>query len=182
MPRGEWRAEEDAFLAGERAKTGRALKEAMGDFIGQLVKPVTLFATFTFDPLNIRMVGPLVAGDKRAELPLPTVSVWCAGRRFQYFLDHASEALGRLVVGVIATEDHRSGQSHGHGVLGIEGGLVGGEIGTLSAHWRKGRGNGFIRLEEPVSDEDVTRYCARYMAKDGGDMVFSRSLGVPGRK
>lgn len=176
MPRGEWRDREDAFLAGERAKTRTAVKEAMGQFVGKLVRPVTLFATFTFDPLNIRMVGPLVSGDKRAELPLPTVSVWCAARRFQYFLDHASGALGRLVVGVIATEDHRSGQSHGHGVLGIEGGLVGGEIGTLSALWRKSRGNGFIRLEVPLSEEDVTNYCAKYMAKDASDMVFSRSL------
>jgi hypothetical protein len=36
-------------------------------------------------------------------------------------------------------------------------------------------GNGFIRLEEPWCQEDVTGYCAKYMAKDASEMVFSPS-------
>jgi len=179
-----WRDEEDAFLAGEKVKLRSRVQVAMGEFIGELIKPVTLFGTFTFDPLNIGMSGPLVSGERREMLALPTVSRWCAMRRFTYFLNHASKVVGRPVAGVIALEDHRSGQPHGHGVLGTEGPLVGGDIGKLSLLWREHRGNGFIRLEEPFSDQDVTQYCAKYMAKDAGELVFSRLLASkwsPGR-
>ena len=176
MPRGEWRAEEDAFLAGERVKLQNRVGDAMGDFIGGLVKPVTLFVTLTFDPSNIRLSGPLVSGARREVMEVPAVSRWCARRRFQYFLDHASKTVGRSVVGVIGMDFHKLGNPHGHGVLGIEGGLVYPDVEKLSLVWRDYRGNGWIRLEEPLSDQDVTRYCARYMAKDAGDLVFSRAL------
>jgi hypothetical protein len=176
MPGRAWREEEDAFLAGERVKLRSRVGEAMADFIGDLVKPVTLFATLTFDPLNIEMAGPLVGKERREVMALPTVSRWCAMRRFDYFLRHASRVVGAPTMGVIALEDHRSGQPHGHGVLGKEGGLVGGDIGQLSRLWRSIRGNGWIRLEEPFSDQDVTKYCAKYMAKDASELVFSKGL------
>ena len=73
-------------------------------------------------------------------------------------------------------EDHRSGQPHGHGVLAIEDGLVDGDIDALSCLWRSIWGNGFIRLEEPLSQEAVTNYCAKYMAKDVSELVFSSAL------
>jgi len=171
-----WRAEEDAFLAGARRELRSRVAEAMAGFAGDFVGRVTLFGTFTFDPWSM---GLAAGGSKegRALVAVPTVSLRCATRRFQYFLDHASEAVGRLVVGVIAVEEHRTGQPHGHGVLGIEGGLVYPDVQNLSFLWRGPRpmGNGFIRLEKPWSQEDVTGYCAKYMAKDASDMVFSPS-------
>jgi len=176
MPRGEWRAEEDAFLEGERRKLRSRVGDAMGDFIGGLVKPVTLFATLTFDPSNIRLSGPMEGKDRQEVMEVPAVSTWCARRRFQYFLDHASKAVGRSVVGVIAMDFHKLGNPHGHGVLGIEGGLVYPDVMLLGELWRDFRGNGWSRLEEPLSDQDVTKYCAKYMAKDAGDLVFSKSL------
>jgi hypothetical protein len=178
MPQGEWRAEEDAFLAGERKRLQTRVGEAMGDFIGDLVKPVTLFATLTFDPSNIRLSGPM-EGARGEVTEVPAVSTWCARRRFVYFLRHASKACRAPVVGVIAMDFHKLGNPHGHGVLGIEGGLVYPDIEALSLLWRDTRGNGWIRLEEPLSDEDVTRYCAKYMAKDAGDLVFSSALTRP---
>lgn len=183
MPGRAWREAEDEFLTGERVKLRSRVREAMGEFIGELVKPWTLFATLTFDPSNIQMGGPLV-GERRDVLALPTVSNWCAVRRFGYFLNHASKAVGRPVVGVVALEHHKSGQPHGHGLLGTEGGLVYGDIGQLNELWRDHRGNGWIRLEEPLSQHDVSLYCAKYMAKDASELVFSKSLrgvGPPGR-
>jgi len=176
MPGREWRAEEDAFLAGERKKVQARVGDALADFVGDLVKPVTLFATLTFDPSNIRLSGPMEGKDRREVMEVPAVSTWCARRRFAYFLRHASKACRRPVVGVIAMDFHKLGNPHGHGVLGIEGGLVYPDIEALSLLWRDTRGNGFIRLEEPLSDQDVTKYCAKYMAKDAGDLVFSSGL------
>jgi hypothetical protein len=178
MPGAAWRASEDEFLAGERVKLRSAVREAMGEFIGDLAKPWTLFATLTFDPFAIGMAGPEceVTAERRAELAVPAVSRWCAMRRFAYFLKHASKAVGRPTVGVIALEPHMSGQPHGHGLLVTEGGVVGGDISELSRLWRESRGNGWIRLEEPHSQQDVTSYCAKYMAKDASELVFSSAL------
>src|SRR3990172_11271742 len=78
----------------------------------------------------------------REQLAVPVVSRWTAMRRFRYFLEQASKAVGRPTVGVIALEPHQSGQPHGHGLLGIEGGLVGGEIITLYRLWTGDPGNG----------------------------------------
>jgi hypothetical protein len=100
-------------------------------------------------------------------------------RRFRYFLEHAGKAVGRPTVGVIALEDHQAGQPHGHGLLGSEGGVVGGEIVALGGLWREYPGNGWIRLEVPRSREDVTLYCAKYMAKDASELVFSSCLRGP---
>jgi hypothetical protein len=179
-----WRAEEDAFLAGERRKLRSRVGEAMAGFAGDFVGEVTLFATFTFDPLAMGGMSEEALKEARRQLAVPAVSTWCARRRFQYFLDHASEAVGRLVMGVIAVEEHRSGQPHGHGLLGIEGGLVYPDVQNLSFLWRgrRPRGNGFIKLEEPRSEEDVTNYCAKYMAKDASEMVFAHGLRLFGGK
>lgn len=98
-------------------------------------------------------------------------------RRFRYFLEKSSRVLGRPTSGVIALEPHQSGQPHGHGLLSIEGGLVYPDIATLCQLWRSFQGNGYIRLEEPRSQEDVTRYSAKYMAKDVSELVMSASLG-----
>jgi hypothetical protein len=65
--------------------------------------------------------------------------------------------------------------------LDVEGGVVGDEIETLWRLWYAYQGNGWIRLEEPRSQEDVTGYCAKYLAKDASELVFSSSLKRPAR-
>ncbi len=39
-------------------------------------------------------------------------------------------------------------------------------------------GNGFIKLEVPRSQGDVAGYCAKYMCKDLGELVMSRTIRV----
>jgi hypothetical protein len=149
----------------------------MAAFIGGLAD-WTLFANpLTFDPLMMAGTSPEALARGREQLAVPAVSRWTAMRRFRYFLEHASHAVGRPTVGVIALEPHNSGQPHGHGLLSIEGGLVGQEIATLHRLWTEYRGNGNGWLECPRSQEDVTGYCAKYMAKDACELVMSGSLG-----
>lgn len=172
-----WRQVEDDFLAVSKRDLNRRYREEMATFIAGLAE-WTLFANpLTFDPLVMAGTSPAALAKGRQQLAVPTVSRWTAMRRFRYFLDKSSRALGRSTVGVIALEPHSSGQPHGHGLVALEGGLVGKEIATLAALWRDYPGNGYIRLEPPRSQEDVTRYSAKYMAKDVSELVISSSLG-----
>jgi len=149
----------------------------MAKFIGGLAD-WTLFANpLTFDPLVMAGTSAEALAKGREQLAVPAVSRWTAMRRFRYFLERSSRVLERPTVGVIALEAHESGQPHGHGLMGIEGGLVGQEVATLGRFWREYPGNGWIRLEPPRSIEDVTSYSAKYMAKDASELVFSSSLG-----
>jgi len=177
MSGSEWRAEEDRLMAVAVRKLQGAYRQEMAKFIGGLAE-WTLFANpLTFDPLVMAGTSPEALAKGRQQLAVPAVSRWTAMRRFGYFLEHASRVLERPTVGVVALEPHQSGQPHGHGLLGIEGGLVGGEILALYALWTGYPGNGNGRLEPPKSQEDVSGYCAKYMAKDASELVFSSSLG-----
>jgi len=185
-----WRQAEADYLAGARRELELRYKEAMAEFVAGLAE-WTLFANpLTFDPLVMAGTSEEELAKGRQQLAVPAVSRWTAMRRFRYFLEHSSRVLERPTVGVIALEPHESGQPHGHGLLGIEGGLVGHEVVTLHRLWREYPGNGYVRLEPPVSQEDVTRYSAKYMAKDASELVVSSSLhqlvrrnpyGGPGR-
>jgi hypothetical protein len=62
-------------------------------------------------------------------------------------------------------------------LISLEGGLARGDITHLSRGWRAYPGNGFVRLEVPDSPADVAGYCAKYMAKDGGDLFLSEGIG-----
>lgn len=172
---GGWREAEDELLKRARVELRGRCRVELGGFVGQLAE-WGLFMTLTFDPLAMGGTSQAAIDKGREQLAVPNVSRWTAMRRFGYFLEHASGAVGRPTVGVIALEEHQSGQPHGHGLVGIEGGVVGGEIGLLSRLWRRYKGNGWIRLEEPRSQQDVAAYCAKYMAKDASELVFSRSL------
>jgi hypothetical protein len=175
MSGSDWRQAEDEFLAGSRRGLRERVRGELASFVGELAE-WQLFMTLTFDPLVMAGTSEAALEEGRRQLAVPAVSRWTAMRRFRYFLEHASGALGRPAVGVVALEPHQSGQPHGHGLLSIEGGVVGGEIVSLGRLWRDYRGNGWIRLEEPRSQEDVTGYCAKYMAKDASELVFSSSL------
>lgn len=178
MTREPWRETENEFLAGARRELRERCREALGEWVGGLVPRWDLFATLTFDPLVMVGTSPEELEKGRQRLALPVVSRWTAMRRFQHFVDHAGKAVGRPVVGVIAMEPHGGGQPHGHGLLAFEGGVVGGEKVGLGGLWGGYRGNGWIRLEVPRSQEDVTGYCAKYMAKDASELVFSKALAL----
>ena len=166
MSGSEWRQAEDDYLVAARRDLQRRYAEEMASFVAGLAD-WTLFANpLTFDPLVMAGTSPEALAKGREQLAVPAVSRWTAMRRFRYFLEQASKAVGRLTVGVIALEPHQSGQPHGHGLLGIEGGLVGEEIRRLWQLWYEYPGNGLIRLEPPKSQDDVSGYCAKYMAKD----------------
>ena len=180
MASGEWRQAEDDYLVASRRELKGRCEQEMGAFVRDL-GPWSLFGTLTFEPFSMAGYESANALEPpsvwKGRLAVPAVSRWTAMRRFRYFLEQASKAVGRPTVGVVALEPHESGQPHGHPLLGIEGGVVGDEIRRLGELWRDYNGNGWIRLEEPRSIEDVAGYCAKYIAKDASELVFSSSLG-----
>ena len=173
-----WQERQEELMEGSRRELQEGYRQEMARFVAGLAE-WTLFANpLTFDPLVMAGRDPEELAKKcRRDLAVPAVSRWTAMRRFRYFLERSSRVLERPTVGVIALEPHESGQPHGHGLMGIEGGLVGQEVATLGRFWREYPGNGWIRLEPPRSIEDVTSYSAKYMAKDASELVFSSSLG-----
>jgi hypothetical protein len=175
-----WQEREDEYLVGARQELRDRCRQELATFVRDLA-PWTLFMTLTFDPLVMAGTSPAALAKGRQQLAVPAVSRWTAMRRFRYFLEHTSRTLERATVGVIALEPHESGQPHGHGLLDTEGGVVGQEVAQLGRLWRDYPGNGWIRLEEPRSQEDVTGYCAKYLAKDASELVFSSSLKRPAR-
>ena len=175
MSSNEWRQEEDDYLTASRRGLRDRAQQELAAFVRDLA-PWSLFMTLTFDPLVMAGTSPAALDKGRQQLAVPAVSRWTAMRRFRYFLEHSSRVLEHETAGVIALEPHESGQPHGHGLLFVEGGVVGDEFGTLGRLWREYPGNGWIRLEEPRSQEDVAGYCAKYLAKDASELVFSSSL------
>lgn len=168
-----WRANEDAYLRAAVTAQESAYVEAMGEWIREC-GPWDYFVTLTFDPWEVptRAVRPAFHGQT---LP-PTVSQWCAQRRFANFLRRAPKALGRQVEGVVAIELHKSGQPHGHGLLRVADGVKMGDKSRLAQDWHGLAGNGWIRLERPKSADDVAGYCSKYMTKDAGHLVISRGF------
>jgi hypothetical protein len=92
------------------------------------------------------------------------------------FLGKASKALQRPLPAVLAVEAHLDGSAHLHGLFDVSG-LGPGDIKVLWSIWYKE--HGYMRLEPPRSDYDVSAYCGKYMAKDFSEMVFSRDLEAP---
>lgn len=173
-----WREKEDDDMAAAVSDLEKRYASEMAQWIGGMAD-WTLFANpLTFDPLMMAGTSPEAIAKGREQMAVPAVSRWTAMRRFRYFLDKSSDVLGRATQGVVALEPHQSGQPHGHGLLSIQGGLLGQEIATLSRLWRDYRGNGWIRLEVPRSQDDVARYAAKYMAKNVSELVMSTTLGT----
>ena len=175
----EWREDENDRMAASKLDLTRRYRAAMGEWIDGL-GDWHLFATLTFDPLEMSGLRGAELDKARKVAAVPAVSRWTAIRRFQKWLDKSRMTLGRPTQGVIAVEPHQSGQPHGHGLLSIEGGLVYPDIIDLGKLWRSFPGNGYVRLEVPKSSGDVTRYAAKYMAKDVSDLVMSLVVGEDG--
>lgn len=164
MPRREWRVYEDGFLYGaERELVSRA-KSAYGEWIAEL-RDWSAFVTLTFAP-----------GATTTNADLPSVSDASALRRFGYYLRRAPQLVGRPVEGIVALEHHASGMPHGHALLAMEGPHVKGQLQALGRFWEVTKGYGSARHEVPRKQGDVSRYCAKYLVKDGGEVVFSAGL------
>lgn len=172
-----WRAAEDDLMRAAVGELEGRYAHEMGHWIGELAEWALFMNPMTFDPLVMAGTSPAALAKGREQLAVPNVSRWTAMRRFRYFLEASSRALKRPTSGVIALEPHQSGQPHGHGLLSIEGGLLGQEIRVLGRLWRDYPGNGWIRLEIPRSQQDVAHYSAKYMAKHVSELVMSSSLG-----
>jgi hypothetical protein len=193
---GETKRDHWTTWAAEKEQSARELEErvrtATGPWIAGLRK-WDLFGTLTFDSAKM-MRGPLGAqrGSGRtprdpltaAEVPdgradVAMVTSWKAQRAARRFIRDGSIALGRPLPAVIALEPHKSGSMHGHALLDV-GGLSMGDIKRLHPLWFDR--HGYVRLEEPHSQEDVSGYCGKYMAKDLGELIFSRELLQSGWK
>lgn len=171
-----WRDEEDEFMRASVRNMTRLYRGEMAEWIEGLAE-WHLFATLTFDPLEMSGLRGTELEKARNVAAVPAVSTWTAIRRFQKWLDKSRVTVGRPTQGIVALERHQSGQPHGHGLLSIEGGLLYPDIVDLSGLWRSFPGNGYIRLEVPKSCGDVTRYAAKYMSKDTGDLVMALVAG-----
>jgi len=148
-----------------------AAREQMGPWISSL-REWDLFGTLTYDPAKIADAD---TSNHRAA----TVSVWKAQRDGRRFISEASKRLGRPVPAVLACEPHKSGSYHMHGVFDV-GGLSPGDVMRMWAPWFSR--HGFIKLEAPRSQADVSAYCGKYLAKELGELVFSRELLQLGAK
>lgn len=155
----DWEAEQQASRRG-LARTARA---AAGPWIASLAR-WDLFGTFTYDPTRVK--GGAAGAEKR-------VTTWKAQRDARKFFRDGGRVLGRPLVGIMAVELHKSGSAHMHGLFDV-GGVAMGDIERLWRPWFAA--NGFIRLEVPRSTEHVVNYCAKYLAKEWGELVISREL------
>ena len=188
---GGWQNDQRRELEGARRELQLGARAAMGDWVKDL-RSWDAFVTLTFDPWSLegsavgsigrvdpkasRVVEAAVKEARYGRMP-PAISMATASRRFGYFLDHAEKEVGRPVEGIIGAELHKSGQPHGHGLLSIHNGLAAGDKVRLKDLWRGYRGNEWCRVDAPKSQGDVAGYCAKYMTKDMGEIVFSAGLG-----
>lgn len=167
---------------------GLRRKQAFADWVAGL-RRWDLTITLTFDPKRRAVVppGPQFAGQRlrisprvtEAGVRLSDVSLSgdVAQRRVKRWLRECQEALGRRICGIICLENHKSGEPHFHGLLGLDGGLQMGDVRTLSGLWFSR--NGYNRLEVPLSVGDCAKYAAKYMSKDlrEGGVMFWPEIG-----
>ena len=167
-----WREELEDEMRASRRELTRAATSAMGDWISQLA-PWTLFGGLTFDPKRCeqeRVFGTLIPR---------RIPVDVAAGRFKRWMRASEKALGRGIVYVAALESHKNGWPHLHPLLSLEGGIQAGDVATLGVLWFQA--NGFGRLEIPRSMEDVSGYCAKYLAKDYATGALLLSPALVGR-
>ncbi len=166
-----WESWTDEQEGSRRQLEGR-VRESVGEWVSGL-REWDLFVTLTYDSTKV------VRGSTRGVGPVALVGAWKAQRDVRRFVHDASVALGRPLPAVVALEPHKTGGMHGHGLLDV-GGLSLGDIKRLHPLWFER--NGYVKLEVPRSQFDVSQYCGKYMAKSLGDLVFSRELQQAGMK
>ena len=152
----------------DRRALAAAARDATGPFIAGLCE-WDYFATATYDPRKVRGSRETILGVEVA----PKVSPWKSRRDSERYLTNVERALRRPVAGVFVCEPHKSGVYHVHGLLGL-GGASDEDFRVLQRSWYGPHGH--IRLERPRSKADVAEYCGKYLAKDFGELVLSRSL------
>jgi hypothetical protein len=116
--------------------------------------------------------SPRLTEDGRIRLKDAPMSRDVARGRVRTFLRDGGELLGRRITGVVAMEYQRNGWPHFHPLLGIEGGLRGGEVAALGGLWFKASGGN--RLEVPRDLGDCCAYAGKYLTKglDRGDVII----------
>jgi hypothetical protein len=140
-----------------------AVTQAWGEWIAAQ-GPWHVFGGLTYDPAMRRRDaagGPTAPGSDpiRAHARL--------------WLRESDKALGhRLEAAVVALEYQKSGWPHLHPLLRLAGGLQGAEFKTIGQLWF--RRHGYAKLEEPLSQDDVSAYASKYLVKDlaRGDVTF----------
>lgn len=93
-------------------------------------------------------------------------------RDVEYLTREFKRQTGRRVEATVAAiESHQNGWPHVHPLMGVEG-FTDGDLRLLWGIWYEKHGAG--KLSVPRSQDDVSRYAAKYLAKDigRGDVVI----------
>jgi hypothetical protein len=172
----------------------------MGPFIADLAQ-WHLFPTLTYDvrrlvrrDVQLRPLGAVTHEDgngryaprprrqKGAELER-LVGVSKVRTDLARYVDRLQDALRCPVAAVFATELHKSGALHVHGLLGfLEGqGVVLDErvhkLIVATQTWYRAHGYArIVSIESAKDAQAIAAYCAKYMTKDISELWFSPSL------
>lgn len=147
------------------------MTEAWGEWIAQL-RDWDVFGGMTFDQRRAAQEriwkSSVVTIGRR-------VSRDVAVKRFHRWIDDASGVLGRRIEYVAALEYQKNGWPHFHPLLDV-GELQQGDISRLGRTWWRLAGGS--QLSRPRNTLDVSRYSAKYLAKDlaVGDVLLSKGL------
>jgi hypothetical protein len=159
--------------------------DAWSQWVGSL-RPWDAMANLTFDPKRRPVVPPgaqRTAGsggrlkwpvrltEGGAELGAPMAGD-VARRKVRTWLRDAQAEIGRQLVAVGAMEHHKNGWPHFHMLVGIDGGMRGGELTVLRQLWNARNGGNDIK--PPRSVGDCAAYAAKYLTKDldvGGVLI-----------
>lgn len=168
----------DVSLRAERARR----RDAWAQWVAQL-RPWHLFGALTFDQRRPRgprppgpgtgrlRLAPRLSEDGSVRLSDVPLTADVARTRVRAWLRDGEEVVGRRLSAVVALEYQKSGWPHFHPLLGVDGGLQGGEIAALGQLWF--RRNGYAKLEVPRVIGDVAAYASKYLTKEleVGDVV-----------
>jgi len=145
---------------------------ALPDWLTSLAK-WDFYATMTYDPTR-----PTIAhrgADRNAQPP----SQDACRRHVDAYVKQVQNILGCEVAAVVAVENTKAGWPHFHALIAC-GGQTATQLRALWQPWYERRG--FIKLSRlQVGDTArVAAYCAKYLAKDGGDLFLLGALGELG--
>jgi hypothetical protein len=155
-------------------------RKAVGPWLAELM-PWSLFPTFTYDLRRLtarpRMLPPGRPGRVTRPSAPGNVSAAKARRDAEAFFRTASQALRRQIDGVIALEVHKSGSHHMHGLLAARSPLTDEDAETIYRHWHEAHGYmKVVRIEGAKEALACAVYCAKYMTKSVGELVFSPGM------
>lgn len=142
-------------------RQAQLVTDAWGEFIAGMGE-WHVFGGLTYDP------------DRRTTVPGSDV----ARAHVRRWLGDSKRHPGVFVeAAVVALEYQRNGWPHFHPLLRLRGGARPGVFGELGQAWFKE--HGYARLTSPRSELDVSRYAAKYLAKDlsRGDVIFWPTRG-----